>query len=186
MDIRTGEWASNGWVTISNWSVDHQGLIVGTGATLVVCGAALGIRSIYRRWLKYHLLGLWYKGVRNPLNRYLVHPLRRWKNRREGIQMAKWRKSYVADLIYGHILDDLHAEKINAIEAKRICHILGEEYKDLLPRKFHSGAIKNHLRKNKTHEVGPVKPIPGPKPGEAVVVEYNGIGSKYLSRKKVA
>jgi len=155
------------------------------GEILLLLGVALGLRYLYRRY-KYNALGAYYRWIRNPLNKYLVHPVRRARTRRKGNAMAKWRKGYVADLLYGHIFQDWHDGKITKHEATQVAKLLGKEWKDLLPGNKDRRAIARRLEKNKEYEIGPKNPIPGPKPGENVIPIREGLGSKYLSRKKSA
>ena len=102
--------------------------------------------------------------------------------------MAKWKKELVADIFYDGLTKACDQQLISKHHKRHLMKQLAVffDMKDLKRPNIHKDAIAAKIKANTTSKVGPVKEIPGPKPGEVTVEDYNGVGSGYLSRKKVA
>lgn len=104
--------------------------------------------------------------------------------------MAKWRKGHLANAFYETIHREIEAGRLSKQQGKQLQSKLATFFglDDLSRIKTHDDAIKHRLMLNNMHEIGPAqaKPAWGGKPGENVVPQYEQLGSKFLSRKKVA
>lgn len=176
---------------VQNYAFDNPGVIFGTSIGLLLCGTAMGLRIIWRR-PENKLRGVFNRYIRNPVSRKLLGPVRRfhrrWSARNQRAKMAKWRDSRIADEFEDALFKLCEEKVISRQQKRRLANKLAEFFglPDLARRKTHPDVLAARLKANNTSKFGPVKPIPGPKPGENTIPLYQGLGGGYLDRKKAA
>jgi len=184
-----------GWLmifqAISEWAYDNPDVILLVGTGLVLCGIALAIRHIWRRWLKGGTTKVYHKVLRNPV-RWLLRPFnrlhRRWSEQNLGIKMAKWKKELIANIFYEGLTQACDEHLISKHDKRRLMKELAHffDIADLKKPNNHKEALKKKILENREFQIGPKGEIPGGKPGENVVPLYKGLGEEYLSRKKAS
>ncbi len=173
------------------WAYDNPDIILFIGIGLVLCGIALAIRHIWRRWLKIGTTKVYYKVLRNPV-RWFLRPInrlhRQWSEQSLGIKMAKWRKGHLSNAFYETIHREIEEGRMSKQQGKRLQAELAKFFglRELARIKTHPHALKEKLLKNEEFKIGPKQKNPtwGGKPGEDIVPQYNGLGEGYLSKKK--
>lgn len=175
---------------VQNYAFDNPGVIFGASVGLLLCGTAMGLRIVWRKpnnKLRY----AYNRVIRNPASRFFG-PVRRlharWSRRNQRAKMAKWRDSRIADEFEDALFRLCEEKIISRQQKRRLANKLAEFFglPDLARRKTHPDVLAARIKANDTSKFGPVKPIPGPKPGEDVVPLYKGLGGGYLDRKKAA
>ena len=156
---------------------------------LLLCGIAMGIRYLWRRWIKNGINWTHNKLIYKPWM-YLTRPVRRlhrrYSERIQGKKMAKWKRGHLADVFLNVLYEEAEAGRISKQEFRRLQNEMGKFFNlpDLIRRKTNKQELKARLLANKEHTIGPKGVIPGGKPGKNVVPLYEGLGHKYLSQKK--
>lgn len=102
--------------------------------------------------------------------------------------MAKWKKELVADIFYDGLTKACDDHLLSKHDKRRLMKQIAEFFgiADLKRANNHPEAIRKKIKDNREHKTGPKGEIPGGKPGENVIPLYQGLGHKYLSRKKSA
>ena len=188
------QWLSRSVAEVVNFMMDYS-YEIGTfiGLVLLLCGTAMGIRYIWQRWIRWPARGLYNRLIRNPIS-WLLKPARRlhrrYSERGQRAQMAKWKKGHLADVFFNALLIELTEHRISAGEFRRLKSGIAKffDLPDLVSKKTHPDAIKrqNEMTKRRLREeklAGPTKIVPGGKPGENVIPIYEGLGAKFLKRR---
>lgn len=176
---------------VALWAFDHSGVVFGVATGLLLCGTAMGARYIYRRIPEKGIRKVYNRVVRNPWSK-LARPFRRfhrkWSERNQRIKMAKWKKGHLTDAFLNAIDNEYLEGRLSRQERRRLQNQIATffELPDLARKSTHPSAVERRIKANKTSKTGPVKEIPGPRPGENTVPMYEGLGHGYLDRKKAA
>ena len=120
---RTGTWQYDAMTAASVWASDNPDIILFIGIGLVLCGMALAIRYLWRRWLRIGTTKVYYKVLKNPV-RWLLRPInryhRRCSDRNLGIKMAKWRKGHLANAFYEAIHMEIEEGRLSRQHVQRL------------------------------------------------------------------
>jgi hypothetical protein len=174
------------------WAYDNPDIIYGIGVAAIACGiVAFLVRALWRRWLR-DIGRLWYwKFLQRPYHR-VTAPVRRlhrrWSERNMEKKMAKWKAGTLADIVGDALLEANLSGIISDQEYRKYMEKMGKVLglTDLVRIRNSKLAIAHRIRNNDTAKHGP-KPgsyIPGGKPGEDIVPQWEGLGSKALAKLK--
>lgn len=180
----------HGIVATADGVIRYQSeLLLFAGLVLLLCGIAMGLRYIWLHHFKDEGYWLYKKLLRNPwqmVTRPFRRMHRRWSEQNLRVKMAKFEERIIADKILDVLYDEVEAGRISKARFRRLQTQMGEFFgiHDLCRRKLHPKAIEAYMKKVKL--AGPKSKLPGGKPGENVVPIYEGLGHKYLKKKKGA
>lgn len=182
-----------------NWVMDNQSVVLlFIGWTLLLCGIALGVRYCWRRWLKKPVRKAWNKLVRNPIH-WLLRPIYRahgrWSRKNLRAKMAKWKEEVVASILYDGLTKACDDGIINKHVKRRLIKDLAVflNLKDLKKPNYHPAATKRKMemlkvvmKERRGKIAGPKGPLGGEHTGQVYIPEYQGLGHKFLGRRKVS
>lgn len=192
-------------VAAVNWVIAYKAeVITFIGLTLTLCGMALGIRylwqrhiqKVFERFVSWPTRKVYNKVVRNPVS-WALRPFRRlhrrWSEKNLRATMAKWKKEIVAEIFYDSLSKACEEHLISKTHKRRLMKELAEFF-DIAALKrtsIHPEAVKRRnemvkARIKKESAIGPEGVIPGGKPGENTIPLYQGLGHKFLARRKQA
>jgi len=186
--------------SIQDWLWDYRDVILLAIMLLSLCGIVVSVEYLWNALFPSYATRLWfgivkdqwYRFVKNPISR-LLQPLHRmhskWSARRLRVQMAKWKKEYVAAIFYDGLSQACEEGIISKHIKRKLMKDLADFFQmsDLVRASRNRKAIAHRIQTNETYKFGPVqdKPAWGGKPGEDVVPIYKheGLGSKFLKKK---
>lgn len=201
----TGTWEEG----VINFTTRNSQIVDGVVMLIILCGAVLGIRYLWRKYLRQELIdlwnvvstsvtNLWYTYVKNPIS-WLIQPIRRvhskWSAGKLRDTMAKWRKGHLANAFYETIHREIEAGRLSKQQGKQLQAQMAKFFglDDLARIKTHEKAVEHKLMLNRMHEVGPAQEHPAwgdpPSPikaGDPVGPPVESLGSKWFNRKQVA
>ena len=108
---------SRGVTEVVGWCLDHSAeLITLIGLILLLCGIVMGVRYIWKRWLKQGITWTYNRAMYKPWM-YLTRPARRlhqrYSERNLRKKMAKWKKGHLADVLLNVLYEEAEAGRIS-------------------------------------------------------------------------
>ncbi len=194
----TGTWeaqATNIVATTLNFLFSVLQANAGLIMVMSAIGALIALGYLVKIVLEqifYVLRHLWRNLKQEVTELYHIVRKHEWIRKTRGIIMAKWERSLIADILHDALFEANIRGTITNRQYSKFTKLVGKELNlpDMLPRKLHRAALRAHFKGTDTSPPtyvklsGPVKPLPGPPPGDQVGPTVVVSHSNFLTRMK--